>query len=157
MRGWLGVVSLEHAKRGIFQGFTQVCHGKKTPLQRMSKGDYFVIYSPKFEMKGTEPYQNFTGIGEVLSDKPYQVEQFPGFLPYRVDIRYLEGQPAPIRPLIEHLRFITDKVRWGYRFRLGHFEIPLEDMALIASHMAVPLEQLADPIRAVMPDRVLSI
>ena len=39
--------------------------------------------------------------------------------------------PAPIRPLLPQLSFITDKQRWGYPFRRGLFEIDAADMAVI--------------------------
>ena len=40
-----------------------------------------------------------------------------------------------IHPLIESLSFITDPRRWGYLFRLGHFEIQEDDFQLIAKEM----------------------
>ncbi len=60
---------------------------------------------------------------------------FPGFVPHRRDIRFLECEAAAIRPLLEELSFITDRSRWGYAFRYGHLEIPRQDFECIARQM----------------------
>lgn len=54
VRYWVAVVSLDHAQQGISGGFIQVCHGKATPLKRMRKNDYLLIYSPKLSINGSE-------------------------------------------------------------------------------------------------------
>ena len=41
----------------------------------------------------------------------------------------------PIRPLIEHLEFIEDTARWGYKFRFGVFKINDHDLDVIRSAM----------------------
>jgi predicted RNA-binding protein len=71
----------------------------------------------------------------VVGSEVYQFEMFPGFVPYRRDIRFFDAQDVPIRPLIAQLSFIRDKTHWGYAFRFGHLEIPPADFDLIASHM----------------------
>ena len=60
---------------------------------------------------------------------------FPGFIPYRRDIRFNAAKDVAIRPLIERLSFIKDKTHWGYAFRFGHLEIPRGDFELIAQTM----------------------
>src|SRR4051812_18172527 len=45
-RAWVGVVSRTHVQRGVLGGFAQVCHGKRSPLDRMRDGDALVYYSP---------------------------------------------------------------------------------------------------------------
>jgi predicted RNA-binding protein len=52
-------------------------------------------------------------------------------------VTFLECTETPIKPLIDDLSFIADKQRWGYKFRLGLFEIPQPDLELIKSAMAV--------------------
>ena len=42
MKYWLGIASKDHVARGVAEGFCQLCHGKKTPLQRMRRGDYIL-------------------------------------------------------------------------------------------------------------------
>ena len=58
-----------------------------------------------------------------------------GFIPYRRNIQYIKSTPTPIKPLIEKLQFVTDKKQWGYKFRLGAFEISKMDFDLIAKAM----------------------
>jgi hypothetical protein len=43
---------------------------------------------------------------------------------------------AAIHPLLESLSFTKGQTSWGYKFRFGLFDIPREDMELIAKAMA---------------------
>ena len=137
MRYWIGVASKDHVSRGVAGGFCQLCHGRAQPLKRMAPGDWIVYYSPKERFEGAAPLQAFTAIGEVTGAAPYPFEMAPGFIPHRLDIRFLEAAELPIRPLIDRLSFIKDKQRWGYVFRFGLFEIPRRDFELIKRAMGV--------------------
>lgn len=132
---WIGVASREHVLCGAAGGFAQLCHGKKRPLKRMAKGDWIVYYSPQEVLGENSPCQRFTAIGEVVGDEVYPVEMFPGFTPWRRDIRFLPAREAEIRPLLERLSFIVDKKQWGYVFRYGHLPIPEADFRIIATAM----------------------
>ena len=39
--------------------------------------------------------------------------------------------PAPVRPLLDALSFVTDKRGWGMAFRRGLFRVPAADFAVI--------------------------
>lgn len=134
-RYWIGVASREHVGLGVAGGFCQLCHGKAQPLKRMAVGDWIVYYSPKEIMEQATPCQKFTAIGRVVGAEVYSFEMFPGFVPFRRDIQFLEAAQVPIRPLLHKLSFIQDKNRWGYSFRFGHLEIPKADFDLIAAAM----------------------
>ncbi len=135
MRYWVGVASKDHVQRGVSEGFCQLCHGKATPLKRMSRQDWIIYYSPKLFFGRDLPCQAFTAIGEVIDDEVYPVEMYPGFVPFRRNIRFMSAQEISIRPLIPDLSFIKDKNRWGYVFRFGMLEIPRADFDLISSYM----------------------
>ena len=135
MRYWIGVASKEHVSHGVAGGFCQLCHGKAQPLKRMSVGDWIIYYSPKELFEEAIPCQKFTAIGEVVGSEVYPFEMFPGFIPHRRDIRFLNACDAPIRPLLEKLSFIKDKSMRGYAFRFGHLEIPKSDFEIIATQM----------------------
>ena len=132
---WIGVASKEHVFKGVEGGFCQLCHGKATPLKRMSKGDYIIYYSSKEKITDKEPYQKFTALGKVVSDEVYQYAMSADFTPYRKDIAFLNAREIEIRPLIDYLDFIPDKKRWGYPFRYGYLEIEEADFKRIASQM----------------------
>jgi len=135
MRYWIGVASKEHVSLGVVGGFCQLNHGKAQPLKRMAVGDWIIYYSPKDKFSGSEALQQFTAIGEVVGAEVYQFEMSPDFVPYRRDIRYIEAQCVPIRPLLNSLAFIPDKSKWGSAFRFGQLEISRADFELIASSM----------------------
>ena len=137
---WMAVASKEHVRRGVSGGFAQVCHGKKGPLARMSEGDWMIYYSPTVTFGKTDPCQAFTAIGRVASDKPYPFEMSPDFVPWRINVNFIETQGTEIKPLLEHLSFITDKKRWGFPFRRGCFEIARQDFTHIAKAMGVIYE-----------------
>jgi len=134
-RYWIGVASKEHVKTGVAGGFSQLCHGKAQPLRRMDVGDGLIYYSPKEKFGEDALCQQFTAIGEVVGSEVYPFEIFPGFVPYRRDIRFFDAADVSIRPLIEKLSFIKNKTHWGYAFRYGHLEIPRADFELIAAKM----------------------
>jgi hypothetical protein len=139
---WIGVVSKEHVLRGKTDGFAQVCHGKETPLKRMRAKDLLVYYSPSEKFGDKTPYQCFTAIGIIQPRAVYQVEMTKDFTPFRRDVKYLEANDAPIRPLLPKLSFIADKSRWGSAFRFGLLKIPKEDYIIIAQAMGLTHEQI---------------
>lgn len=132
---WIGVVSRAHAEKGVKDGFIQLNHGKKAPLQRLRQGDGVIIYSPRTEYPDGEPLQKFTAIGTVVTGEIYQVNINPDFNPYRVDVKFLQCQETDIKPLIEKLSFIKNKTKWGAAFRFGQIKISEQDFLVIAEDM----------------------
>lgn len=134
-RYWIGVASREHVRVGVRGGFAQFSHGKPGPAKRLSKGDWVVYYSGKKRYGEPEPCQRFTAIGEVVDAAPVQVEQHPGFRPWRRKVAYRKAAETDIHALIDQLSFIRDKTRWGGVFRFGFLEIGAADFATIARRM----------------------
>lgn len=134
---WVAAISKEHAMKGTVGGFIQVCHGKQSPLKRMKKGDYLLIYSSKLTMEGSEKCQAFTAVGQVKDDEVYPFQMTENFNPYRRNIDFFNCTETPIIPLISDLEFISNKKSWGYPFRFGFFEIREKDFTLISSKMLV--------------------
>lgn len=155
-RCWVAVASTDHVARGYNEQFMQVCHGKQGPLKRVKPNDLVVYYSPTFTYQQKDTCQSFTALGRVSSTVPYQVVMSEEFMPYRHDVVWLSQQHCPIRPLLQTLSFTRDNPRWGYQFRLGLFEIPFEDMQVIAYQMGVELttDLLEDlELAAIVKDR----
>ena len=134
---WINTVSRAHVRAGVEGGFTQADHGKATRLRRLTKGDRIVFYSPRTELRGGDPLQSFTAIGEIADNEPYQVEMTPDFHPWRRRVSFWESTEAPIRMVLEHLSFVPDPKRWGMVFRRGLFTVPCEDFDRIAAAMGV--------------------
>lgn len=139
MRYWINTVSRDHVLLGVKGGFTQADHGRNTRLKKIEKGDLLVFYSPRTQFRGGEPLQEFTAVGRVTDDEPFQVEMNPDFHPWRRRVKFLKSQEAPIAPLIPDLGFIKDKRHWGYPFRRGFFEVSRSDFEQIALAMRVRL------------------
>jgi len=106
---WIGTVSRSHVLCGLRGRFVQLNHGKKVPLQRMKAGDLLAMYSPRTDYPDGEPLQAFTALGVVKTGEIYQVEMAEDFKPYRVDVEFLPGSEAKVRPLIPRLSFVKDK------------------------------------------------
>jgi hypothetical protein len=136
---WIGVVSLSHIEMGVRGGYMQLNDGKKVPVQRLKAGGYIAAYSPKTAYPDGPPLQAFTALGSVSSGDIYQFAMSPDFKPHRVDVKFLNCSPAPIRPLIPTLLFIKDKPRWGAAFKFGHLKVSCEDFVQVSSAMGVPL------------------
>ena len=134
MKYWIGVVSKEHVLRGVEQGIAQIGHGKRNGLVRMKAGDGFVYYSPKESFSGNTPLKAFTAIGRVTDDEIWQADE-GDFKPWRRKVDYSKSVDAPIQPLLDKLTIIEGKTNWGYLFRFGLLEIPVEDFETIATAM----------------------
>lgn len=133
---WIGVACKEHIENGVKMGIGQFCHGKSAPAKRLSCGDFVIYYASKVTMEGSELYQKFTAIGEVIDDIPYQVDRGDGFKPFRRNISYFHAKHIDIKPLVPLLPFITHKNSWvGYIFRYGFLEIDQESFEIIANGM----------------------
>ena len=149
---WVGTVSREHGMNAVSAGIVQVCHGKEGPLKRMQAGDWFVYYSSKEKMSDKQStVQRFVSIGRVLTGDVYQVEQFPGFKPFRIDVEFMQCKEANIRPLIARLDFIRNKEKWGSAFRFGCIEASEKDLRLIAGEMGVDIDR---PVPAAPPGSI---
>jgi hypothetical protein len=141
-RFWLIVASHNHATNAVQGGFIQANHGKRAPVQRMRSGDGVLVYSPKERLGEPAPCQKFTAIGTVREDKVYQVTldgvvvNACTFEPWRRDVDWAKGAKAvSVRPLVEGLRFIRNKEKWGMTFRFGFVSLPAEDFRLVEREM----------------------
>jgi hypothetical protein len=134
---WIGVASRDHVLIGKMGGFCQLCHGKSTPLRRLSCGDRIVYYSPRERMDGGYPVQSFTALGVILDGNPRQVDLGGDFRPFRRDVSFRSANDAPIRPLLSRLSFTRGRASWGAIFRTGVFEVTPDDYGLIAEAMGV--------------------
>jgi hypothetical protein len=139
MRYWINTVSRDHVQLGMAGGFTQANHGRATTLRRLAHGDLMVFYSPRTTYPEGEALQQFTAIGRVVDDEPYEAEMTPTFHPWRRRMEFWESQAVPIRDLIDYLSLIKEKRHWGYVFRRGLFEIEEADFRRIADAMGVSI------------------
>jgi predicted RNA-binding protein len=129
---WIGVVSADHVKQGVEEGIMQIGHGKRIGVARQKKGDWLIYYSPRETMDSKDPLQEFTALGKIIDDQPYQLQMGEDFSPWRRNVVYEPIQPLPIRPILDELSFIKDKTHWGVAFRYGILEIPQVDYDFIA-------------------------
>ncbi len=129
--------SRDHVLKGMKGGFAQSGHGKRDNISKLSKGDWVVYYSAKDKFEDKTPYQKFTAIGQVSDDEPYQPDNNPAFKPYRRNVTYVNAHEAGIRPLIENLQFIKNKIRWGFYLISGFRELSKQDFTTI-QHAMLP-------------------
>lgn len=127
--------SKDHVLKGVKQGIAQAGHGRKDLMSKPSKGDWIVYYSSKDTFENGKSYQNFTAIGQITDDEPYQPSNQKQFKPYRRNVDYEVCHEAEIRPLLENLNFIKNKKRWGFYLMSGFREISKEDFEIIAHAM----------------------
>jgi predicted RNA-binding protein len=136
---WINTVSRDHVLIGKEGSFVQAGHGKKLPLQKMSKGDLILFYSPRTALEEGELLQRFTAIAEIADEEIYSVAVPEPLRPHRRNARYFLCEEAEIKPLIPHLAFIKNKASWGFLFRFGLFEIPQQDFEYVISQMKAKL------------------
>jgi len=130
---WLGVVCRDHVHRGTSLGIAQLGHGKREGLARLNPGDWLLYYSPRTSLRGGEPLQAFTAIGQVADSEIWQADE-GDFHPWRRRVAYLpEAVETPIRDLPLAL---TAGPNWGYQLRRGLIELTADDFVLIKQAMA---------------------
>ncbi|MGR4009946.1 EVE domain-containing protein [Leucobacter sp. 1207-22] len=132
-RGWLGVVSAAHVRRGVQLGIAQINHGKRAPLARMNTGDTLIYYSPTEQRGDRTPYQHFTAVGTFPDSDIWQADE-GCFMPYRRRINYLATAPVALTELRSQLR-LTQESNWGYQLRFGLIPLDPHDTDTIIEAM----------------------
>ena len=122
-------------RQAVEGAFCQLNHGKRTPLERLHRGDRLVYYSPKEAIRSGAPVQAFTAIGEIVDDNAYLVSTTACFHPFRRKVRYLEAREASIQPLLRYLSFSRDNPAWGRVLMRGLVQLEAVDFDLIANAM----------------------
>lgn len=107
---WLIVASLEHARRGVADGFVMANHGKRAPLARMSPGDGIFIYSPTDTFPKGKPLRAITIVGEVTGTEPEPSEAIPGGFRRAATLREIE--PLLLDDVRDHLP--VSRLRFGF-------------------------------------------
>ena len=131
MTYWINTISKDHVIVGKQRSFVQAGHGKETSVRKLQKDDYIIFYSPKSSLQKGTPVRAFTAIAKIQDRDVYQVLVNDNFQPYRRNAEYEDCQEVKIKPLIEKLQFIKNKKYWGFKFRVGLFEINRHDFELI--------------------------
>ncbi|SDP05394.1 EVE domain-containing protein [Phyllobacterium sp. OV277] len=139
---WIAVASAEHVRRGLQEGFMQVCHGKEGPLMRIKPEDKVIYYSPTEVFGAKDGLQSFTAIGAVREDDAYRHDMGGGFVPWRRNIDWFDATEAEIRPLLDRLSFTRGRQNWGYQFRFGVLAIDVQDFEIIADAMNARVPQM---------------
>ena len=127
--------SRDHVLTGVKHNIAQAGHGRKDHVSKMSKNDWFVYYSSKDKFEEGKAYQQFTAIGQITDDEPYQPDTKTNFKPFRRNAEYVTSHDAEIKPLLEKLDFIKNKKRWGFYLIGGFREISKEDFEIIKHAM----------------------
>jgi EVE domain len=136
-RYWIGVVHLAQARAAQAAGFVAMSHGIKAAVAKLSVADRVIFYAPKTDFDG-DPVQAFVALltvtGETVQERP-----LPGtdFRPFTREALYQEVNEVPVRPLLDHLSFVTSPRHWGMAFRRSKFKISQADFSLISEGMAV--------------------
>jgi hypothetical protein len=131
---WLGVVCRDHVRRGTGLGIAQLNHGRRGGLERLKPGDWLIYYSPRTSLRGGEPLQAFTAIGEVPDAEIWQADE-GAFQPWRRRIAYLDqAHDAPVADFGRALD-LTAAPNWGHQLRRGLVRLSAGDFRRIHAAM----------------------
>ncbi|OZI11787.1 EVE domain-containing protein [Bacillaceae bacterium SAS-127] len=139
---WIGVVSEDHVHVGVKGEFAQLCHGKAAPLKRMKQGDWIIYYSPKTSYPNGKPLKHFTAIGRIKSGEVYQFQMSSQFIPFRIDVDYMECQAVSFDQIKSKLDVYQTTSNIGLLFRRGHFEVSKEDFLTISTEMGISINEM---------------
>lgn len=131
-RYWIGVIAGEHAAFAAREGICAFSFGKETAVSKLATGDRFAFYSPKTGVNEGSPLQSITAIGTVTGAEPYE-RNWAG-TESKAWVRVADFDDiriTPVKPLIEHLTFVSNPRYWGMAFRRSLFEVSAEDFAIL--------------------------
>ncbi|TGG90442.1 MAG: EVE domain-containing protein [Aphanocapsa feldmannii 277cV] len=137
MTHWIAVISREHARIAVCSHVLQVCHGKAAPLHRTKAGDEVFIYCPRERMGAGTMLKRIEFRCTFDDDRIYQIEQAPGFNPFRKDVTFDTGFEEMAIHDVARLELTTNP-HWGMLARRGFFEISPQDTELLRAHGRVP-------------------
>lgn len=147
IRYWLGVVHRGHVRDAVRRGIVRLNHGDRESVLPLREADGIVYYSPR-ETKDGETLRAFTAIGRVAPGPAFAANGRTG--PAGRDWRrradwYLPAVEAPIRPLLGHLSFTSDRRNWGLQLRRGVLELSRADFDVIRQAMRMPAPEDRSP------------
>lgn len=129
MAGWVGVAVAEHVARGVREGFAAFSHGSRAAAARPASGDRVTYYAPR-ETPDGPPCQAFVALGTITGEAPEE-RDLGGFSLWVRAAAWEPVTPAPVRPMLDDLAFVTNKRSWGMAFRRGLFPVGDADFARI--------------------------
>ncbi len=115
------------------------CHGNRSFLNKIKKGDYYVAFVPGIGIigRGVINSEHFTSGIRLWEDKAYSHR-------FQISTPVVTNKVLPVASIVDDLSFVTDKKHWGVFFRSGIREIPLDDYQLIAKKLDKSLSYLAN-------------
>ena len=137
---WIGVAAGKHVTIGVRDGFAMFAHGRHEAARRVQPGDWVVYYSPREGMNEGAKLRAFTALGQALAGEAAERQMQPGVTGWYRRMRWLDGKPADIYPLLDTLSFVKDRQHWGVYFLKSLFKIDGGDFALIANAMGIGQE-----------------
>jgi len=147
MTHWIASSNRDNAKILDAKHIWGVPKRNKTLMQRVKPGDTILVYVRQEKEDDTILPSAITGAYEVVSE-PYEdhsrlfvtpPQMGDEVFPYRMKVRPVTVFPEPLefKPLIEDLKFITNKTMWSGHLRIAMREIPEEDYRLILRRAGV--------------------
>ena len=129
-RYWLIVASRDHVRQGMEGGFSQACHGKRSPLARTKQGDTIIYYSPKAKFGDKiSTCRKFTAIGKVIGSEAYNVQTTKDFCPSRIDVEFDRDAKEVAWDAVKNSVSFTSKLRFGF------LELTTDEYAFIRNLM----------------------
>ena len=140
---WIGVAAGKHVSIGVRDGFAMFAQGRHEAAKRIQPDDW--VASPREGMNEGTELRAFTALGQALPGDAAERQMQPGLTGWYRRMRWLDGKPADIYPLLHTLSFVKDRQHWGMYFRKSLFKIEGGDFALVAAAMGVGPEFRSQP------------
>ncbi|GED70451.1 hypothetical protein BRE01_41530 [Brevibacillus reuszeri] len=135
-RYWIGVVSASHVKMGVQGEFAQLCHGKSTPLRRMSSNDWLIYYSPRKDLSRGEVLHSLDALVFRIIEKMREWSDCSGNIERRLVPTgvTLTVEPVNKTPREWAERTYTNIQQWTELPKGGHFAA-FEETELLAEEI----------------------
>jgi predicted RNA-binding protein len=137
MNYWIVCMTDDNLKISLREKVIGFSESKARLLKSFQSGDLIVFYVSRESLTSTKRIGKLMGLAEVngglyRSSMPLWNN---GLFPHRIGIEPRSVKSCDIKSLIEKLRFIKNKEKWGTAFMSGILRVPPEDFETIQACM----------------------
>ena len=115
------------------RGFIQQSHRHKSRLEKLSRGDYVVLYAGRLSNSSSKSYNKIVGIAQVTG-RTIKTVKLGNKKYYRLDVKYLRFRETPLGDRIKKLSFVKNKKKYNRYFKSGVRQLSKKDFHILCGY-----------------------
>jgi len=134
---WIICITEDNLRITLRQQVIGFAESKGKLLKSFQPGDLVVFYVSRESLSSGKRVGKFIGLAAIKGESYRSFEPMwkNGLFPQRINIEALSEKSCDIRSLIDRLRFIKNKAKWGATFMPGIIRVSQDDFETVRSCM----------------------